>query len=187
MPRHPLIETYLHGLHVLPANVVAELTDGLTETYDHHRTLGSEPEQAARAAIEEFGTAEQILTAFDQIALGRRVSRRLLATGPLVGLCWATALIAGRAWRWPVPSWVPLTLAGALVTVTALLLVGAGGRHLHRAAPLGASGLVLLDTIALSGVLAVAPAMSWPLRLALLASLVRVCITARTLPALRTY
>lgn len=187
MSRHPLIETYLRGLHVLPTEVIDELTDGLIETYDHHRALGSDPDQAARAAIEEFGTAEQILAAFDQIAPGRRVSRRLLATGPFVGLCWSAALIASRAWTWPIPAWTPLVLASALATVIALLLMGASGRRLHRAAPLGAGGLVILDTLAISGVLAIAPGISWPLRLAILASLARAYLTARTLPALRPH
>lgn len=187
MPRHPLIEKYLHGLDVLSAEMVDELTDGLIETYDHHRALGSDPDQAARAAIEEFGTAEQILAAFDQIAPGRRASRRLLATGPLVGLCWGTALITSRAWTWSIPNWTPLVLAGALAAVIALLLVGATGRRPRRAAALGPAGLVLLDTLVVSGVLAVVPTMSWPLRLAILASLVRAAMTARTLAALRAH
>lgn len=186
MPRHRLIEDYLDGLRVLPADAVEELTDGLTETYDHHRARGQTPEDAARAAIAEFGTTEQILAAFDMITPGRRVSRLLLATGPLAGLCWGAALLTSRAWIWPIPTWAPPALGIGLVGVTALLLADTRGRRTRLAASLGASGLVLLDAFMITGVLAVAPTVSWPLLLAILASLLRACLTARTVPGILT-
>jgi hypothetical protein len=186
MPRHHLIEDYLDGLRVMPADVVEELADGLVETYEHHCVRGRTPDEAARTAITEFGTAEQILAAFDEIAPGRRASRLLLTTGPLAGLCWGTALLTSHAWTWPIPSWAPPALGVGLVTVIALLLVAVRGRRRRRAASSGAGGLVLLDTLAIIGVLAVAPAVSWPLLLAMLASVVRACLTARTLPRVLT-
>jgi hypothetical protein len=186
MPRHHLIEGYLDGLRVLPADVVKELTDGLVETYDHHCARGRAPDEAARAAITEFGTTDQILGAFDEISPGRRASRLLLAMGPLVGLCWGTALLTSRAWAWPIPPWAPPVLGVGLVTVIVLLLVGARGRRTRRAASLGAGGLVLLDAFVITGVFAVAPAVAWPLLLAMLASVVRACLTARTLPGILT-
>lgn len=164
MPRHPLIETY-----------------------DHHRARGNDPDQAARAAIQEFGTAEQIIAAFDRIEPGRSASRRLLASGPLVGLGWGAALVSSRVWTWSIPTWTSPVLAGSLMTVIALLLVAAKSRRFRHAAPLGAGGLILLDILAISGVLTTAPAMSWPLRLAILASLARAYLSARTLPALRPH
>lgn len=185
MPRHHLIEDYLDGLRALPSDVVEELADGLAETYDHHRARGRTPEQAARTAITEFGTTEQILAAFDEIASGPRTARLLLATGPLAGLCWGTALLTSRAWTWPVPSWAPPVLGAGLVTVIVLLLVAVRGRRGRRVASFGAGGLVLLDALVIIGVLAVAPAASWPLRLAMLASVVRACLTARTLTLAR--
>lgn len=185
MPRRPLIQTYLHGLHALPADVVDELTDGLIETYEHHRARVLAPDEAACGAIEEFGATRQVLAAFDQVAPGRRASRRLPAAGPLVGLCWATALVTARAWSWPIPTWVPPVLGTALMTVIALLLVAARSRRLHWAL-FGVGGVVILDLLMISGVLAAASAMSWPLRLAITASLARTCFAARTLPALRT-
>jgi hypothetical protein len=186
MPRHHLIENYLDGLRALPADVVEELTDGLAETYDHHRARGLAPDQAARTAITEFGITEQILAAFDEIAPGRRASRLLLTTGPLAGLCWGAALLTSHAWTWPIPYWAPPVLGVGLVTVIALLLVGGHGRRTRRAASFGAGGLVLLDTLMIIGVLAVASAVSWPLLLAMLASVVRACLTLRTLPRILT-
>jgi hypothetical protein len=179
MPRHHLIEQYLDGLRVLPAEAVKELTDGLIETYDHYRASGHEPDDAARAAITEFGTTEQIIAAFDQIAPGRRAARLLLATGPLVGICWGTAVFTSRAWTWRIPIWAPLTIGAGLVTVIALLVAGTRGHRTQWAASAGAAGLVLLDALAVTGALATAPAMSRPLLIAMLASLQRICSTAR--------
>jgi hypothetical protein len=184
MPRHHLIENYLDGLSQLPADVVEELTDGLVETYDHHRARGRVPDEAARAAIIEFGTAEEIRAAFDQIDPGRRAARLLLATGPLAGLCWGAALLTSGAWTWPIPTWVPPAIGIGLVTVTALLLVAARTHHTRRAATLGAGGLLLLDTLAITGVLAAAPTVSSLVRLAILASLLRACLAARILPGI---
>jgi hypothetical protein len=72
------------------------------------------------------------------------------------------------------------------VTVIVLLLVGAHGRRTRRAASLGAGGLVLLDTFMITGVLTVAPAVSWPLLFAMLASVLRAFLSARTLPGILT-
>jgi len=44
-----------------------------------------------------------IIAAFTQLSPARGAARRLLATGPLAGACWGTALITGRAWTWPIP------------------------------------------------------------------------------------
>lgn len=187
MPGHPLIRTYLDELRSLPADAVDELTDGLTDTYDHHRARGLAPDDAARAAIAEFGTAAQVRTAFDAIAPGRRAARRLLAAGPLVGLCWATALISARAWTWPIPAWAPPLVGALLVTVIALLAAAARGRRLRHAALPGAGGVILLDVLVVIGALAAAPTLPWPLRLAILGSLTRAALTAQALPALRTH
>lgn len=185
MPRHRLIDDYLRVLRTLPAGVIDELADGLVETYDRHRARGRAPDDAARATIEEFGAPDQVLAAFDRIAPGRRLSRLLLALGPFVGLCWGAALVSARAWTWPIPAWTPVTLGAALAAVIALLLAAAYGRRLRRAAPLAAGGVLLIDAAAICGVLATAPTIPWPLRAAILGSLARACLTARTLPHLR--
>lgn len=186
MSRHHLIEDYLDGLRVLPADVVVELTDGLAETYDHYRACGQAPDEAARTAIAEFGTIEQIIAAFDRIAPGRRMSRLLLATGPLAGFCWGTALIASHAWTWPVPTWAPPALGTGLLIVAVLLAAGALARRTRWVASTGAGGLVLLDTFVIVGVLITAPAMSWPLLLAICGSLLRAGLTVRRLAGVLT-
>src|SRR3954470_418374 len=186
MPGHPLIQDYLADLHPLPAEIVDELTDGLLETYEHHRARGHTPNEAARAAITEFGSATDIIAAFDRITSGRRISRLLLATGPLVGLWWGTALVTARVWTWPIPAWTLLTLGAALVTAIVFLLVAAHAsrRRARRTAAAGAGILVLLDVFAVAGVIAAAPVLPWQLQIALLVSFVRACLSARTLPGI---
>lgn len=186
---HALIQDYLAGLKGLPAEVVDELTDGLLETYEHHLARGHAPEDAARAAIAEFGSAGDVITAFDRIAPGRRTARVLLATGPLVGLCWGTALVTARVWTWPIPAWAPPALGAALATVIVLLLVAAKASrsHAQRAAAAGAGTIALLDVLVVAGVIATAPALPGLLQVALLASVVRACLSVRTLPGILAY
>lgn len=186
MPGHPLIRNYLADLRGLPAEVVDELTDGLLETYEHHRARGHAPQDAARAAIAEFGSAVDVIAAFDRIAPGRRTARVLLATGPLVGLCWGTALVTARVWTWSIPSWSLPALGAALVLVIVVLLVAAHasrGRARHAAAA-GAGTIALLDVLVVAGVIATTPVLSGLLQVALLASVVRACLSVRTLPGI---
>lgn len=52
----PLIAGYVTGLHRrLPATLADEATDGLVETYEDHLASGAGEQEAARAALVEFG------------------------------------------------------------------------------------------------------------------------------------
>jgi hypothetical protein len=186
MSRHPLIEGYLHSLRGLPGDVVDEIADGLIESYEHHRARGCDPDGAARATITEFGPAGQVIAAFAQIAPGRRVSRLLLATGPLVGLCWGAALLTAHAWTWPAPGWVPPLFGVALAACIGTLLTAAFSRRIRRAALFAGTGLIVLDALVISTALAVAPTTSSLLWLAVLVSLARICFTAHALPQVRS-
>jgi hypothetical protein len=190
MSRHELIEVYLLDLRgLLPADVVDELTDGLIETYDRFRGRGLRPDDAALAALADFGAAGDIVAAFTQITPGRRTARTLLVTGPLLGGCWAIALLTGHAGHWPIPAAARLAFAALLVTVIALLATTARASYLRtrRTAALAAtSGLLLLDTTAIIAASALTQAPTWPLLLALAASLTRVCFTAPALRGLMT-
>ena len=73
--------------------MVEELADGLGETYRRHLGLGLGPEAAAQAAVAEFGEPELIAAELARA----HPARRLLAIGPLVGSCWAAALLTGHA------------------------------------------------------------------------------------------
>jgi hypothetical protein len=183
---HALIDAYLAELgRQLPAGTVDELTDGLAETYKHHLASGLQPASAATAAITEFGDADQIAAAFTRQAPGRRTAVALLATGPLLGACWGTSLLIGRAWTWPIPTAARLAFGLTLLAVVTALATAATSRRGYartRLAAPGGAGLVLLDTAMLVAVWLAAPAIVWPMALAIPASLARICFTVRSLP-----
>jgi hypothetical protein len=183
-----LISAYLDTLRSrLPADIVAELADGLTETYEHHRGQGLEAEAAAQAAISEFGTPEQLTAAFAHEAPGRQLARRLLTTGPLVGTCWAIALITTRAWQ-TMPTAVHAALPLTLLAIIGLLTVAWRGpyRGIKAAALTAGTGVILLDSTALALLVTLSQTLTWPLMLAATTSFCRIALTLRALPHLRT-
>jgi hypothetical protein len=128
-----LITSHLDALaSQLPGPVVEELADGLGETYRRHLGLGLGPEAAAQAAVAEFGEPELIAAEYARAHPARRAARRLLAIGPLVGSCWAVALLTGRAWTWPVPLAARIVPGVMLVAVVALQMGGGRGRDRQR-------------------------------------------------------
>ena len=170
MPVPRLISDYLAELSAdLPGRIVEELADGLDETYHRYLSEGMETEMAARAAVTEFGEPRVIVADFTDASHGRRTARRLLAAGPVVGMCWAVVLITARAWQWPVPI-APRVLFGvALITVIGLLVTAAVGRRYRsvcRAAAAGCAGTAILDAAMVGTVLVAAPALVWPVALA---------------------
>ena len=123
---------------------MAELEDGLwTATIAHH-AYGRSPEEAATAAVAEFGDPGSVAAGFDPelaAATGRRVGLALLITGPLVGSSW---LLTAATWKWtgqppPVALGLVATLVGLVLVVAvpaAVLSVAAAGR-LSRWLPAG--------------------------------------------------
>lgn len=183
-----VIDAYLDTLaRWLPADIIAELADGLTATYDHHRARGLEPDQAAAVALAEFGTPQEVIGGFADAAPGRHVARTLLATGPVVGGCWAATLLTTGLWRaLPVAAHTILPLA--LLVVITLLMVACRGacRRIRPAAIAATIGIVLLDATALTTVLLLAPTVALLPTAAAAASAGRIALAVRTLPQLRT-
>jgi hypothetical protein len=178
MPGDDLITAYLRDVaRGLPAGTVEELADGLYETYEHYLAAGVDHHVAAHAAIAEFGDAGQIADAFVRDAPGRRAARRLLASGPAVGVCWGAALIAARLWTWPIPVTARLGVGTALAVVVVILATAATSRHSYgrtRLAALGGAALVVLDIAMITGALVLAPALTWLLVVAIVASFGRI-------------
>jgi hypothetical protein len=174
MPRPHSIDDYLTALSSdLPSRIVEELADGLDETYRRHLGQGLDPDAAAQAAVAEFGEPQVIAAAFTHASSGRRTARRLLAAGPIVGLCWAIALITARAWQWPVPVIARVVFGMALITVIGLLAAAVLGRHYRlvcRAAAAACVGTAILDAVVASTVLVLAPVLVWPVAVAIAAS-----------------
>lgn len=185
MAESSLITGYLAALSAqLPAPVVEELADGLDQTVGHYLGQGLDTDAAAEAAIAEFGPPRVILAAFTRASPARRAARRLLATGPIVAGCWAAGLLTSRAGSWPVPVEARIAFGVTLITAIGLLAIAALGSHYRsvgRAGTAGCIGIAALDSTMLIAVPLTAPAVAWPLVLAVTASVVRITCTARTL------
>ena len=183
-----LIEDYVAGLHRrLPAAVADEAADGLIETYEHHLDAGAGEQAAARAAVAEFGELGMVVGEFTRQAPGRRAARMLLATGPVAGACWAAALVASRAWTWPVPGAVPLGAGAVLLLAVLALALAATSRHSYQRTRVTAAAspvIFVLDAAAVVIVLLTAPVLTWALGIAVAVSLTRMSFTAWWLPRL---
>lgn len=188
MSGHRLIDSYLATLAGrLPVDVVDELADGLVETYRRQLTAGAGADEAAAAAVDEFGAPDVVVAAFVRQSPGRRLGVRLIRSGPVVGACWAAALLSGGAVAWPVPVPARVVFGVVLVVVVAALAVAVASRTSYRRTLLsGPAGCALLglDVSAVLAVAVVAPSYTWPLVLASAASLGRVVLTARAMPRL---
>jgi len=164
---------------------VTEFEDGLWTATIAYQTRGLPPEEAARAAVAEFGDPRIVGAGFGPelaAATGRRVGLSLLTTGPLVGLSWL--LLAAATWRWTgqEPPAAALGLVAVLVGLAlvvavpaAVLSVAVSGR-LSRwlltgpqvgatAAAVAASACVAGDLVLLGGLLAsavLAGGLAWP-------------------------
>ena len=186
MASHQLIDAYLAGLAGrLPADTVDELADGLIETWHHHLGDGLTPERAARAAIAEFGAADRIADEFVAHAPGRRIARLLLLTGPVMGACWGTSLVATKVWTWPIPIALGLAYPAVLLATVALLVGAATSRHSYRRTRLGglaALVLIVLDAAMIGAVGMLAPTVVWLMAVAVAASMVRIGLAIRALP-----
>jgi hypothetical protein len=183
-----LIDGYLAGLRRrLPAPIAEEAAAGLLETYQHHLAPEAGDQQAARAALAEFGDLTTVAGEFTRQAPGRRAARSLLATGPVAGACWAAALIGGHAWTWPVPATARLAFGAVLLLAALTLLAAATSQHSYqrtRLATLASPLILALDVTAITAAPLAAPALTWTLAAAVAISLGRIAFTAWTLPRL---
>jgi hypothetical protein len=186
MATSSVMDSYLAELAMrLPASIVDELADGVEQTYVHFQSAGLSDERAARATLRDFGTADAVVASFVAASPARRTSRLLLATGPLVGACWAAVLLAGRAWTWPIPALGRAAFGVALIAVISTLLVAVAGREYRstgHAAAAGCLGLIVLDAVLLLTVAAAADLPPGLLALAACASGSRITLALHALP-----
>lgn len=184
----PLITGYVEGLHRhLPAGIADEAAAGLMETYERDRACGTGDQEAARAALAEFGDLATVVGEFTRQAPGRRAARLLLATGPIAGACWAAALILSRAWAWPVPAAARVIFGAVLLATVLALGAAATSRHSYQRTRLAAAAspaIIALDLAAVTAAALAAPTPTWPLRIAVAVSIIRIALTARMLPRL---
>jgi len=184
-----LITGYLAELEArLPATIVEELADGLEEAFARYRESGLDDDSATRAAIAEFGDPQLVAASFAAACPGRRLARRLLLTGPAVGLCWGALLITSRAWTWPVPDAARAAVGTVLLAAIAMLVHAALGhsyRAVTRAAAAGCASLTLLDVTMIIVVLGLSLRPGWLVAVAMTTSGLRIVHNVQGLPRLR--
>lgn len=219
-----LIRAYLSeldtALAVVPGSVraraaiLAEIGDGLADAVADQLDHDCPRAQAARRAVDEFGTAALVAAQFVPVLVARQVHRCALLwlrTGPLVGALWlATALLApplGLAIVSPVAITAVIMVAVALVTavpcsVFAVTATGHGirwwvvpPRRAAAAALIAAGGVVVGDLVLLIALGTQAPVLLTESSraglgvvlagLAAFASLIRLALTTRNTMRLR--
>ena len=176
MADHRLIAAYRDELLArLPSHLAEEVSGGLADAQEKYLDQGLHPDQAARAAIAEFGSPGVVVEAFRRASPVWSVVRALIVTGPVVGGLWAAALITSHAWQWPIP--VAMRLAAGLVLAASVLLLATASlarqhQAARRACLAGSLSLAALDAAATIAVL-VQPGIRWLLLIAACASGVR--------------
>jgi hypothetical protein len=91
----------LHGPRRRREAIFTELRDGLEQATEDRIATGLAPDQAAAAAISQFGSPGAVADAFAgelTTAYARRTIAWFIATGPLVGIWWLLLLHPGP-WR----------------------------------------------------------------------------------------
>lgn len=179
-----------------------EVVDGLTEAIDGFRRRGLSSDDAARAALAEFGAPAATAAAFDtevRLARARRTALCLVLTGPLIGLLWiATAVLTGTPARLAAPAGLRAVLAvvalavavGAAASELAVAASGRLSRRLGRPrlaprAAMVACAAALVVDVAVLGVVGTyvllgnASLSRLPVLIAVVASLLRMAFTGR--------
>ena len=177
MADHGLIAAYRHDLQArLPAELAEEVSDGLTDAQEEYVRRGLSPDEAAAAAIAEFGQPGTVVDAFRSACPVLRLARILIVTGPIVGGWWAAALITGRAWDWSVPI-AALLLVGLLLAASVVMLATASltprYQSLRRAGIAGCLGIAVLDATVITTAMPLASDARWLVVIAICLSAVR--------------
>lgn len=177
MADHGLIAAYRHDLLTrLPSQLAEEVCDGLTDAQEEYVRRGLSPDQAAAAAITEFGHPGTVADAFRRASPVLRLARILIATGPVVGGWWAVTLISARAWDWSIPIAAPV-LMGLLLAASVVMLATASltprYQSLRRVGIAGCFGIAVLDVTVITAAMLLAPDAPWLVTIAICLSAAR--------------
>ncbi|MFJ8579345.1 permease prefix domain 1-containing protein [Micromonospora sp. NPDC093277] len=140
--------------------ILAELRDGLDHATLDHMTAGLPEDQAATAAIAQFGTPQAVAHAFAgelATAYARRTIAWYIATGPLVGIWWLL-LLQPHPWRTgliallaAIPA-IPLIIIAIAAAAGTLATTGRLMRWLPEATPQHAlAATITIAALALAG------------------------------------
>jgi hypothetical protein len=123
--------------------ILTELRDGLEQATEDHIATGIAPDQAAAAAITQFGSPLAVADAYAgemTTAYPRRTSAWFIATGPLVGIWWLL-LLHPSPWRTGLIAFVaaipviPLIIAAIATAGGTLATTGRPMRWLPETGP----------------------------------------------------
>jgi hypothetical protein len=148
--------------------ILDELRDGLHEAAAAHHRRGVPAADALAAALREFGSPAALAAGFAgelAIVRARRTTAAYLATGPLIGLCWLSAIIPTGWWqRDPIALLhaipvLPLIAVAAVAGVLVLAATGPVGSRLRQPGRDGLTGaLVIIAAASLGDVIMLATA-----------------------------
>ncbi|WP_405499486.1 permease prefix domain 1-containing protein [Streptomyces niveus] len=118
----------LHGPVRAKSRMIQEIRDGLTDTVEAHTHDGVPPDVAARLAVREFGTPEQLVPSCQReltIAQARRTALSVTLTVPSLIACWHLIWTAGQGWQLQQTAQLVAVQLAAVAAVATLLMAAA--------------------------------------------------------------
>jgi HAAS len=186
----------LRGPHRRREAILTELRDGLEQATEDGIATGLAPDQAAAAAIMQFGSPRVVADAFAgelTTAYARRTIAWFIATGPLVGVWWLL-LLHPSPWRTGLIAFVvaipviPLIIAAVATAGGTLATTGRLMRWLPETSPpralaatVGIAILCMIIDLSMITLVMVSDAPTRPLMIiAVAASLTRIVCSIAT-------
>ncbi|MEW2392113.1 permease prefix domain 1-containing protein [Streptomyces venezuelae] len=162
----------LRGPERAKSRLIEEMYDGLVDTAAAHAEAGAGEEEAARLAVRDFGTIQDLAPACQHeltIAQARHTARTITLTAPFLLACWYLAR-GDLLWQQLAAHLALIATLAALLAAAALAATGTLARRLpipHRlplaVAWAGTTASAAMAVAALSLAVAAALATNWPL------------------------
>ncbi|MET9551792.1 permease prefix domain 1-containing protein [Streptomyces sp. NPDC006645] len=118
----------LHGPAGAKSRLIQEIRDGLTDTVEAHTRDGVPPDRAARLAVREFGTPEQLVPSCQReltIAQTRRTALAVTLSVPFLIACWHLIWTSGQSWQLQQTAQLVAVQLAAVAAVATLLTAAA--------------------------------------------------------------
>ncbi|WP_405675299.1 permease prefix domain 1-containing protein [Streptomyces sp. NBC_01511] len=169
----------LHGPVRAKSRMLQEIRDGLTDTVEAHTRDGVPHDRAARLAVREFGTPDELVPSCQReltLAQTRRTALSVILTVPLLITCWYLIWTTGQSWQIQHTAQLVAVPLAAVAAVAALLAAvafaatGAPARRLRTPERLplavawaGTTAGVAMVVATLALAVLSPPATNWPL------------------------
>lgn len=118
----------LHGPVRAKSRMIQEIRDGLTDTVEAYLRDGVPHDRAARLAVREFGTPEQLAPSCQReltIAQTRRTALSVTLSVPLLIACWHLIWTSGQGWQLQQTAQLVAVQLAAVAAVATLLTAAA--------------------------------------------------------------